>query len=94
MKWSYHQYRRVGQQVVHKDRRSSASIENQQTAPSELIDGKTSEQYSGPQEVHIFVRESGDDDPFDPRNVCIFSPDQSSPKVSRRYADTTLSSGH
>ncbi|KAE9372684.1 MFS general substrate transporter [Stipitochalara longipes BDJ] len=63
--WSYHQYRKIGQQV-RRERKSSASVEDRQTAPSKLA-----EKHSGHPESqgdHIFVREIGEDDPLDPRN--------------------------
>jgi hypothetical protein len=69
--WSYHQYRRIGQQV-RKERRTSPSVENGEKPPSKPDVGKEPER-PRPQEDHIFVRESGDDDPLDPRNVCDLS---------------------
>lgn len=69
MMWSYVQYRRIGQQMK-KERKNSASIENDHKSVSKLNGGTTcpSPGRQGSREEHIFVRSTGDDDPLDPRN--------------------------
>lgn len=69
--WSFHQYKRIGQQV-RKERRNSPSLENGEKATSKspvLKDSKRAKSHDD----HIYVRESGDDDPLDPKNVCLSS---------------------
>jgi DHA1 family multidrug resistance protein-like MFS transporter len=65
--WSFHQYKRIGQQV-RKERRNSPSVENGEKASSKSPVRKDSKG-TGSQDEHIFVRESGENDPLDPKNV-------------------------
>jgi DHA1 family multidrug resistance protein-like MFS transporter len=65
--WSFHQYKRIGQ-LVRKERRNSPSVENGEKASSKSPVRKDSKG-TGSQDEHIFVRESGENDPLDPKNV-------------------------
>lgn len=69
--WSFHQYKKIGEQV-RKERRNSPSVENGEKASSKSPVRKDSKGAESHDE-HIFVREEGEHDPLDPKNVCISS---------------------
>lgn len=68
--WSYHQYRRIGQNV-RKEITNATSIPIHGKESSRPINGES--QHGGLEVDRILVRETGEDDPLDPRNWPLIS---------------------